>query len=138
MAIHHDHGAERLMRLIDQPPQRAVIGLVQGLDPRQRVVDREPLAIDFLAVADHARDGAETAGDPHRARVGEARQSPCEHPGIELVGLAVDVDIGARKVDPHRRKAAVAEISDQLVHEGISERRSAARSIRDALRNSAG
>ena len=76
MAIHHDHRAERLMRLVDQPPQRAVIGLVERLDPRQRVVDRQPLAIDLLAVADHARDGAEAAGHPHRSRIGETRQ-PC-------------------------------------------------------------
>ena len=119
MAIHQDHGAERLMRLVDQPAQRAVIGLVQRLDPRQPVIDRKPLAIDFLAVADHARDGAETAGHPHRAGIGEARQPPCEHPGIEFVGLAIDVDIGAGKVDPDRRKAANAQIRDQLVHEGI-------------------
>jgi hypothetical protein len=76
MAIHQDHGAERLMRLVDQPPQRAVIGLVERLDPPQRVVDIEPLAIDLLAVADHARDGAEAAGDPHRAGIGKARQRP--------------------------------------------------------------
>ena len=97
MAIHHHHRSERLMRLVDQPPQRAVIGLVERLDPRQRVVDRKALAIDLLAVADHARDGAETAGHPHRSRIGKARQPPGEHPRIELVGLAVDVDIGARE-----------------------------------------
>ena len=119
MAIHQDHGAEPLMRLVDQPAQRAVIRLVQRLDPRQPVIDRQPFAIDLLAVTDHARDGAETAGHPHRAGIGETRQAARKHPGIEFVGLAVDVDIGARKVDRDRRKAALAQIRDQLVHERI-------------------
>ena len=74
MAVHQDHGAERLMRLVDQPPQRAVIRLVQHLDAAERIVDAEALAIDLLAVADHARNGAEPAGDAHRAGIGEAGQ----------------------------------------------------------------
>ena len=74
MAIHNDHGSERLMRLVDQPTQRAVIGLVERLDSRQRVVNGKPLAIDLLPVADHARNGAETARHPHRSRVGETWQ----------------------------------------------------------------
>ena len=76
MAVHQDHRAERLMRLVDQPPQRAVIRLVQRLDAAERIVDAEALAIDFLAVADHARNGAEPAGDAHRPCIGEARQPP--------------------------------------------------------------
>src|SRR5882672_6035731 len=119
MAIHQDHGSERLMGLVDQPPQRTVIRLVERLDPPQRLIDRKPLAVDFLPVADHARDGAETAGDPHRARVGKARQTAGEHARIELIGLAIHVDIGARKIDPHGRKTLLAEVSDQLVHERI-------------------
>ena len=86
---------------------------------RQRIVDQDAVAIDLLAVADHARNGAEPAGDPHRAGIGKARKPAGEHAGIELIGLAIDVDIGAGKVDPHGRKAAIAEMADQLVHEGI-------------------
>ena len=119
MAIHHDYRSERLMRLVDQPAQRAVIGLVKRLDPAQRVVDGKPLAVDLLAVADHARDGAEAARHPHRSGIGEARQSPVEHARIKFIGLPVHVDIGAGKVDPHRRKTAIAQIPDQLVHERI-------------------
>ena len=119
MAIHQDHGSERLMRLVDQPPQRTVIGLVERLDPAQRLVDAKPLAIDFLAVADHARNGAEAAGDPHRARIGKARQAPGEHARIEFIGLPVHVDIGAGEIDPYRRKTAIAQIGDQFVHERI-------------------
>jgi hypothetical protein len=119
MAVDHDHGSERLMGLVDQPPQRAVIGFVERLDPPQRFVDVQPLAIDFLPVADHARDGAEAAGDPHRARVGKTRQPSREHARIEFVGLAVHVDIRAREIDPHHGKATLAQPADQFVHERI-------------------
>ena len=64
-------------------------------------------------------DGAEAAGDPHRAGVGEARQPPGEHPGVELVGLAVHVDIGTGEIHRHHGKAAIAQMADQLVHERI-------------------
>src|SRR6195952_4730655 len=107
MAVHQDYRPERLMRLVDQPPQRTVIRLVQRLDAAQRVVDAEALAIDLLAVADDARNGAEPAGDPHRPCVGEAREPSSEHPRVEFVGLAIDVDIGARKIDSHSRETAL-------------------------------
>src|SRR6185503_294449 len=41
------------------------------------------------------------------------------HTRIELVGLAVHVDIGAREIDRHSRKTEFAHTADQLVHEGI-------------------
>jgi hypothetical protein len=61
MAIHHDYGSERLMRLVDQPPQCAVIGFVERLDPCKGIIDGEALAIDFLPVADDARNGADSS-----------------------------------------------------------------------------
>ena len=119
MAVDHHRRTESLVHLIDQPPQRAVVGFIKRLDPPQRIVHRQSLAVDLLAVADHARDGAETARDPHRSRVGEARQAPDEHARVELVRFPVHVDIGAGEVDPDHRKSATAQIGDQLVHEGI-------------------
>ena len=119
MAIDHDHRSERLMYLVDQPAQRTVIGLVKCLDPAERVVDGKQFAVDLLAVADHARDGAEAARHPHRSGIGEARQSSSEHPRVKFIGLPVHVDIGAGEVDPHRRKTAIAQIPDQLVHERV-------------------
>jgi len=88
-------------------------------DTAQYLVDGKPLAIDFLPVADHARDGAETAGDPHRARVGERGQAAVEHARIELVGLAVDVDIAAREMRPHQRIAALNDAESKLVHKTV-------------------
>ena len=48
-----------------------MIRLVQAFDALKRVVDGDTLIVDFLRVADDARHGAETARDPHRARVRE-------------------------------------------------------------------
>ncbi len=103
----------------EQPAQRAMIRLVEGFDPAQRVVDRNALVVDFLRVADHARHGAEPAGDPHRTGVGKGRQASLEHARIELVGLAVDVDITAREVRPHQRIAARNDAPRQVVDEAV-------------------
>ena len=44
---------------------------------------------------------------------------PVEHARIELIGLAVDVHIAARKMGAHQRIAAPDHADDQLVHEGV-------------------
>ena len=119
VAIDQHRRAEIAVDPGEQPPQRAVIGLVEALDAAERVVDRDALVVDFLGVADHARDGAEAAGDPHRAGIGEGRQAAVEHARVELVGLAVDVDIAAREMRPHQRIAARDHAREQLVDEGI-------------------
>ena len=103
----------------EQAAQRPVVGLVQPLDAPQRVVDRDALVVDFLRVTDHARDRAEPAGDPHRARVGERGQAAVEHARIELVGLAVHVHIAAREMHPHERVPARHDSGDQVVDEGV-------------------
>ena len=86
---------------------------------RKRVVDRDALVVDFLGVADHPRHGAKPAGDPHRAGIGEGGQPALEHARIELVGLAVDVDIAAREMRPHQRIAALDHAGDQFVDEAV-------------------
>ena len=64
MTIDQCGGAELAMHLGEQPAQRAMVRLIERLDPAQRVVDGDALVVDFLRVADHARHGAEPAGDP--------------------------------------------------------------------------
>ena len=46
------------------------------------------------------------------------RKPPVEHARIELVGLAVDVDIAAREMRAHQRMAAFDHAGDQFVDEG--------------------
>jgi hypothetical protein len=138
VAIDQHGGAEIAMQPHEQAPQGAVIGLVQGVDAVQRFGDRDALIVDFLGVADHARDGAESAGDPHRAGIGERRQPAVEHARIEFVGLAVDVDIAAREMRAHDRVAARVTPAIKSSTKLSSERRSVARSSRDVCRNSRG
>ena len=73
------------------------------------------LVVDLLGLADHARDRAEPAGDPDRAGVDKVGQGVCEHHRIELIGLAVDVEIGARKVGAHQRHAIADHAGEHLV-----------------------
>ena len=103
MAVDQDGGAEFVVQPREQAAQRAVIGLVEPVDPPHRLVNRNALIVDFLGIADDARHGAEAARDPHRAGIGERRQPAVEHARIELVGLAIDVDVAAREMRPHQR-----------------------------------
>ena len=106
MAIDQHRRAELAMNTGEQAAQRPVIGLVEALDAANGVVHGNALAVDFLRVADHAGDRAKSARDPHRAGIGKGRQPAVEHARVELVGLAVDVDVAAREVRAHQRIAA--------------------------------
>ena len=119
MAVDQDRRAEIAVNAREQAPQRPVIGLVQPLDAPDRVVDRDALAVDFLGIADDARDGAEPARHPHRTGIGEGGQPPLEHARIELVGLAVDVHVAAREMRAHQRIAALDDAERKLVDEAV-------------------
>ena len=67
--------------------------------------DRQPLAIDLLGVGDDPRDGAEPADHPRRLACWRNPAAAVEQLRIELVGLAVDVEIGARKARRDQRRA---------------------------------
>ena len=119
MAIDQDGGAEIALQPHEQPPQRAVIGLIQAVDPPQRFADGNALIVDFLCVADHARHRAEPARYPHRAGIGERRQPAVEHARVEFVGLAIDVDIAAREMRPHHRMTAPDHAFDQFADKTV-------------------
>ena len=119
MAVDQHRRPELAVNLGHQPAEQPVIGLVEPLDPPQRVVDRDALVVDLLGVADHAGDRAEAAGDPHRAGVGEGRQPALEHARVELVGFPVDVDEAAREMGPHQRMAALHDAEQQFVDEAV-------------------
>ena len=119
MAVDQHRSAEVAVNPCEEPSQRPMIGLVEALDSPNRVVDRNSLAIDFLGVADHPGDGAESAGDPHGTGVGEGGQATLEHARIEFIRLAIDVDIAAREVRAHQRIAAVDDTGKQFIDERI-------------------
>src|SRR5665647_2557893 len=119
MAIDQHGGAEIVVQPGEQPAQRAVIGLVQALNPPQRVVDRNALIIDFLGVANHPRHGSQAPRHPHRAGIGERGQPAVEHARIEFVGLAVHVHEAAREMRAHQRIALANHAGDQGVDEAV-------------------
>jgi hypothetical protein len=96
-----------------------VVRLVQGLDPDQRLVHRQAAGIDLLRFSDDARDSAEAARHPHGAGVGEGRQPPVEHAGVEFVGLAVHIHHGAGEMHAHQRHAALHHPGEEHVHAGV-------------------
>ena len=96
-----------------------MVGLVQALDALEGLVDRDALAVDFLGVADHARDRAQAASDAHGAGIGKGGQAALEHARIELIGLSVHVDETAREMGVHQRVTLADHAGHQLVDEAV-------------------
>ncbi len=138
MAVDQDGGAEVAVQPHEKRAAARDDRACRGPRSGQRVVDRDALVVDFLGVADHARHRAEPAGDPHRAGIGERGKSPVEHPRVELVGLAVDVDKAAREMRPHQRIAVLDHAGDQLADEAVLGAAQGAISSREASRNARG
>ena len=71
MDVDQNGGAKVAVQARKQPPQRAMIGLIEAVDALQRLADRNTLIVDFLRIANDARHRAEAARHPHRAGIGE-------------------------------------------------------------------
>ena len=82
-----------------------MIRLVKAVDATHRFSHGDALVINFLGVADHPRHRAQPARNAHGARIGERWQPAIEHPRVQFIRLAIDVDVAARKVRPHHRMA---------------------------------
>src|SRR5262249_13697054 len=95
--------------------QGGVEWAIKPLDALEGGADRQPLAIDFLSIGDDARDGAEAAHHASRLGIGELRHTAYEEFRIELVGLAIDVEIVPRKSGRNQRRAQVDDRLEQLV-----------------------
>ena len=119
MAIDQDGVAEGTCGALDEAAQGTVIRFVEFLDPRDRFLHGEPRAVDFLSVGHHPRHRAEAAGDTHGPRVGERRKPPVEHARVELVGLAIYVEIGPWEVRSHERRAEIDHGREQAVDIGV-------------------
>src|SRR3546814_8081841 len=97
MAVDQDAVAEALLGLRHQAAQRLVVGPVVAADALQPFLQAQLAAVDAGAVGYHPGDGAEAGGDARRRGVGVGRQPVPEHRRVELVGLPVRVDEGARE-----------------------------------------
>ena len=129
---------KRRVGVDEQLAERPVVGLVDRIDPLQAFVDGERTGVDLLAFGDDAGNRAEAAGDADRADVGVGRQAAGEHLRVELVGLAVDVEPGAREI---RRSSGAPRSTTGRNSSSTklsSERRMARSSRREAARKAAG
>ena len=110
---------KRLRVVSSRSASARVEGPVQPLDALESGADRQSLAVDFLGIGDDAGDGAEAAHHPGRLGIGEGRQPALEQLGIELVGLAIDVEIGARKARGDQRRTQRHDRLEQLIDVAI-------------------
>src|SRR5947209_6083804 len=119
MAVDQNGGAEIALNAREYTAQGPMIGLIQSLDAADGVVDGNPVRIDLLRLANDPRDRPKATGYAHGSRIGKGRQPAFEHARIELVRLAVHVDIAAGEVRPHERIAAPHHTDHKLIDEGI-------------------
>jgi len=115
VAIQQQAEAEALQKPLDLAAQGLVVGDVAALDPLERGDDGEPLAVDRLAVGHHAGDGAQPRRHPRAAAVGVVGQGLVEELRIQLVGLAIGIDVGAREERADRYCAQARGLAHQFV-----------------------
>ena len=115
MAVHQQHGANIAQNLVQQGVQRAVVGAVDGFNPRQGIGEAQAFAVDFFAFGHKPGDGAKAARHAGRTGIHVARQFAGEHAGIKFIGLAVEVDIGARHQGAQQRCAVVDAAHEQFI-----------------------
>jgi hypothetical protein len=80
----------------------------------------------------------EAGGNPGRAVVERPGQRPLEHAGIELVGLAIGVDVGAWEPRREQRIAEAGADANSSSTKASSARRNAASGTAAWARNSEG
>ena len=115
-----EHGEpEFRFRLLKKRAQCLVIGRVQPIDALERRPHGERLAINLVGLRNDAGNGAEPSHHPHRLRVGVMGEAIVEERRIELVGLAVDVEISAREMGIEQRRTHLGNEAEQLLHIGV-------------------
>src|SRR6516162_5177695 len=96
-----------------------MIGAVQPLDSPLRLSEAKLFRVNLFAAGDDSSDCAETHTDPRRSCVDEFRQGVDEHARIELVGLAVYVDIGTREAGRQQRSSETRSGPEELVDKAV-------------------
>ncbi len=119
MAVDQDRMAESDVGLGQKPPKRGMIGLVDIFYPGQGLADRQAVPIDLLGLADDAGDRAQATGHPDGADVGIRRQAAVEHLGVELIRLAVHIQISAGEVGLQKGGAHSDDVHEQLIDIGV-------------------
>ena len=138
MTIDQQIAAEQCLGFLDQPAQDLMIRMIKAFDAPARLCKAELAGIDLLAIGDDPGDGAQTHAHPRRPGVDEFRQRVGKHRRIELIGLAVDVEIGARKPRRQQWGAETRAEPNNSSTKLSSDRRSASGSSREAATNSVG
>ena len=119
VAIEQEGRAEVVQRRLDESFQRPVIGPVERVDAAFGLGKGHLRRVDFGARRDQAGDGAEARAHPVGAGLHVARQRLGEHLRVELVGLAVGVQIGARIEGAEERRPAVGSAGEDFVDEAV-------------------
>jgi hypothetical protein len=96
-----------------------VVGLVDALDAHPRVLEAQALPVDRLVLGHDAGEGSETGSNARARRVVALVERLDEHLGVELPGLAVDVEIGAREMRAKKGRAEMRRAREQFVDVGI-------------------
>ncbi len=96
-----------------------MVGRVDRLDAGLGLAEGQLAGVDLLALGDDPGDGAQAGGDPGRAGAGEGRQLVLEHRLVELIGLAVHVQIGPRIAGRDQGRAIAGGAGGQGVDEGV-------------------
>ena len=96
--------------------QRGVKRPIEPFDALECGTDGQPLAVDLLGVGNDAGNRAKAPDHPRRLGVGKRRQPALKQLGIKLIGLAINVEIGAREAGRDQGSAERHHGLEQLIH----------------------
>src|SRR5216684_2580536 len=119
MAIEQKIAAEKRLGLVNELPQRLMVGSVKALDPSLRHHEAQLFRIYLLAAGDNPGDCAKTYADPRRAGVDEPRQRVAEHARIKFISFAIDIDVGARKTGRQERRTKARCSTEEFVDKAV-------------------
>ena len=121
MAVDQHRHAEATTGRAEQVEQGVVERPIVGGDAPLGLGQAQLAGVDLAASGHRPSDRAKPTRNPHRGGVRVRRQRVREHPWVELVGLAVGIDEGAREQRPQQRRPVVRRGPEQLVDVGVLE-----------------
>jgi hypothetical protein len=121
VAVEEDGDPEARPSRLQLRLNRPVIGTVDALDPPGHLGGRDALAPDRARTGDPRRDQAEAAPGPGRFDGRVRRRAGQHHRRVELALVAVEVDLGARRIGDQGRRSVLDGAPDQPVDEPVLE-----------------